>query len=172
MNWYFLHESSISSAIHDLCMFYNELYVRNHLLEAVHRGLNLRPIGDIVLDPVDEGRDGNAARVCRRIFAAMRISYHVLRKYIFIEGFAAYLPGFSDDAILKLSQMRDTRAPDRTPRFGAKWSLRRLQRSSELSPGSPTRRSSWLISAPPRPAPKSRAWIKAELATPVQVRSR
>ena len=46
---------------------------RDHLLEAFHRSVYLRPRGDVVLDFVDERREGDTAGVGGRIFAAESI---------------------------------------------------------------------------------------------------
>ena len=43
---------------------------RDHLLEAFHCPVHLRSRGDVVLDLVDEWREGDAPRVGGRIFAA------------------------------------------------------------------------------------------------------
>lgn len=45
-------------------------HARDHLLEALEGGLDIVAGGDIVLDLVDKGRVGNAARVGGSIFAA------------------------------------------------------------------------------------------------------
>jgi hypothetical protein len=67
MNWYFLEPSHKLNSLHARGA---DRSSRNHLLEAVHRALHLGAIGNIVFYAVDEGCDGDAARVGRRIFAS------------------------------------------------------------------------------------------------------
>ena len=47
------------------------LYVRDHLLEPLQHALDVGARGDIVLDPVDEGGVGYAARVGGGVFVSV-----------------------------------------------------------------------------------------------------
>jgi hypothetical protein len=46
--------------------------IRDHFLEALERSFNFGTTRDIVLHFVDEGRERDAARVCRRISISIR----------------------------------------------------------------------------------------------------
>lgn len=61
INWYFLH--IVSGSVLSKGESHN---VRYHLLEALESGLHIRSGGYVVLDLIDEGRIGDAPRVCRR----------------------------------------------------------------------------------------------------------
>ena len=50
---------------------FHELILADHLLEALHRAINLRSRGDIVLDFVHKRRLRDTAGICRRIFAKL-----------------------------------------------------------------------------------------------------
>ena len=71
MNWYLLRgEEGVSWWVGRSSELRGGVDVRDHLLEALHRAVDLCPRGDVVLDFVDEGREGDAARVGGRVFAA------------------------------------------------------------------------------------------------------
>lgn len=46
----------------------HELVFRDHLLEATEGGLDVVARGDVVGDIIDEGGDGDPARVCLRCY--------------------------------------------------------------------------------------------------------
>ena len=67
MNWYLLPPRISPSC--DTGNVEGGGSARDHLLEAAHRALDLGARGDIVLDLVDERREGDAAGVGGGIFA-------------------------------------------------------------------------------------------------------
>lgn len=70
MNWYLLSQdpSQPGGDLH----FEGGDDARDHLLEALEHALDVGAGGDVVLDAVDEGRERDAARVGRGIFASAR----------------------------------------------------------------------------------------------------
>jgi hypothetical protein len=63
----------------------DDLHIRDHLLKALERALDLRARGHIVFDFVDERRKGYTPRIGSRIFAAdvkMKVSDYFLRGWI------------------------------------------------------------------------------------------
>jgi hypothetical protein len=68
MNWYFLQLGQPKG----FWQCHARQFIRNHLLETVYGTLHLGAVGHIVFHSVDEGRDGDTARVCGRIAAATR----------------------------------------------------------------------------------------------------